>query len=127
MRLIRKKVREEIERGHVGSDETCEYYPCHYEGQDCTFCYCPFYPCEDTRFGRFVKGRRKTPVWDCSPCLMIHDRKVALAICKAISDLGITDPEDIRFKDVFGEVSEEYLGRHPPEATRKADTVTSPE
>jgi Zn-finger protein len=23
----------------VGPDETCDYYPCHFAGQDCTWCF----------------------------------------------------------------------------------------
>nr|WP_269850484.1 cysteine-rich small domain-containing protein [Methanosarcina horonobensis] len=37
----------------MGGRKTCEYYPCHFEGQNCTFCFCPFYPCENE------KNRRK--------------------------------------------------------------------
>ena len=42
MDCIKKKVREEIERGWIGSNLSCDYHPCHYPGQDCTFCYCQF-------------------------------------------------------------------------------------
>ena len=48
--------------------KNCKYYPCHFEGQSCDFCYCPLYPCKDTRLGKWHKG-----VWDCSDCLIIHD------------------------------------------------------
>jgi hypothetical protein len=33
------------------SPEGCPYYPCHFEGQQCDFCYCPLYPCLDTSLG----------------------------------------------------------------------------
>ena len=46
----------------------CKYYPCHFEGQDCRFCYCPIYPCEDERFGKWYKS-----VWDCSKCTIFHE------------------------------------------------------
>ncbi|MDP6613031.1 MAG: cysteine-rich small domain-containing protein, partial [Candidatus Hydrothermarchaeota archaeon] len=36
-------IRKALEKG-AGS-EKCEYYPCHFQGQDCTWCFCPFYPC----------------------------------------------------------------------------------
>ena len=25
-----------------GPNRDCEFYPCHFEGQYCDFCYCPF-------------------------------------------------------------------------------------
>jgi len=50
----------------------CKYYPCHYEGQDCTFCYCPLYPCKDETLGKWVKGE----VWDCSDCTIMHDKNL---------------------------------------------------
>lgn len=55
--------------------ETCERYPCHFKGQDCTFCFCPFYPCHNEKLGRMVS----TPdghVWDCSGCTLIHEEGV---------------------------------------------------
>ena len=51
----------------------CKYYPCHFKGQDCSFCYCPLYPCEQEEFG----GKWKEKVWDCSNCTIIHDENVA--------------------------------------------------
>jgi len=54
--------------------ETCEYYPCHFEGQDCTFCYCPFYPCKDERSGgKFIKSSKGNgEVWSCVDCYIPH-------------------------------------------------------
>ncbi len=100
-----------MERGHLGPNESCEYYPCHYAGQDCSFCYCPFYPCEDGRLGLHVLNRRKKKVWDCSPCLMIHDTGIAKEIYRLIDGLGISEPGDPRFKDVFDRVSKAYFER----------------
>lgn len=66
-------------KGKTGENgrKTCEYYPCHFEGQDCTFCYCPFYPCNDTRTGGcFVeKTRTKELVWSCIDCYIVHLRE----------------------------------------------------
>lgn len=109
MRAILSKIREEMERGHLGPNESCEYYPCHYEGQDCSFCYCPFYPCADERLGLYVTNRRGKKVWDCSPCLMFHDTGVAKRIYRRIGELGITEPDDPRFRDVFDEIVAGYL------------------
>lgn len=78
------------ERDHLG----CEHYPCHFEGQDCTFCFCPFYPCEDGRLGHVTDGTSVRVVilkgfqqyakkssggiaWSCINCNIIHQPDVA--------------------------------------------------
>jgi adenosylcobinamide hydrolase len=53
----------------------CEYYPCHFEGQDCTHCYCPLYPCEDPELGEWIKSSRGHPVWTCKDCTLMHGKK----------------------------------------------------
>ena len=56
----------------------CRYYPCHFEGQDCRFCFCPFYPCGDTRTGgRWIISSRGRRVWSCKNCHWIHRPGVA--------------------------------------------------
>jgi len=53
--------------------ETCEYYPCHFDGQDCTFCYCPFYPCLDERGGgKYIQSSKGGQVWSCVDCYIPH-------------------------------------------------------
>ncbi|WP_456475510.1 cobyric acid synthase [Candidatus Pyrohabitans sp.] len=73
-----------------GSNTSCEYYPCHFEGQDCTFCYCPFYPCEDTSTGgRWVISRRTSRrVWSCKRCHWIHRPDAALRVSEELEKLG---------------------------------------
>jgi adenosylcobinamide hydrolase len=53
----------------------CEYYPCHFEGQDCTHCYCPLYPCEDPELGEWIKSSRGYAVWTCKDCTLMHKEK----------------------------------------------------
>ncbi|MHC1625177.1 MAG: cysteine-rich small domain-containing protein [Methermicoccaceae archaeon] len=53
-------------------DEVCEYYPCHFEGQTCTYCYCPFYPCMDYELGFWVIGWEGNVVWSCIDCHLLH-------------------------------------------------------
>ncbi len=71
----------------IGRDDSCKYYPCHVEGQDCTWCYCPFYPCEDDRTG----GRRKSSsrtgkeVWTCIDCTWVHGKEVAQDLAEAVN------------------------------------------
>lgn len=56
----------------------CEYYPCHhFEGQECTHCFCPLYPCRDTDLGRFVRTKRGKRVWTCIDCRLVHRPLVA--------------------------------------------------
>ena len=56
----------------------CEYYPCHhFEGQDCTHCFCPLYPCKDGELGRFVRTKRGKRFWSCIDCKLVHQPNVA--------------------------------------------------
>lgn len=56
----------------------CEYYPCHhFEGQDCTHCFCPLYPCKDEDLGRFVRTKRGKRFWSCIDCKLVHRPNVA--------------------------------------------------
>jgi precorrin-3B C17-methyltransferase len=53
---------------------SCKYFPCHKNLEDCTFCYCPFYACQNTKRGKFIEKDGKT-IWDCSNCEWIHKKK----------------------------------------------------
>ena len=67
-------------------DKDCAYYKCHTVLEDCTFCYCPVYPCKIKKLGtwkRLGKGR----VWDCSGCTIIHDKKVVKEIKSSIMSI----------------------------------------
>ncbi|MCL2333186.1 MAG: cobyric acid synthase [Candidatus Methanoplasma sp.] len=101
MDSITKKVKEEIDCGWIGSNELCPYHPCHFTGQDCTFCFCPFYPCRDADLGQNIISKRGSEIWDCSPCLFIHRPAVAKFVMSEIKRMGITDPKDPRIKDIF--------------------------
>ncbi len=58
--------------------EGCPYYPCHFEGQSCEYCYCPFYPCKEPSLGQWVESSsRNGQVWNCSGCRLLHDPAVA--------------------------------------------------
>jgi adenosylcobinamide hydrolase len=60
----------------------CDYYPCHFEGQDCTYCYCPLYPCEDSELGEWIKSSRGYPVWTCKDCTLLHRKKAVEHLVK---------------------------------------------
>ncbi|HCX89553.1 MAG: hypothetical protein COW04_13340 [Deltaproteobacteria bacterium CG12_big_fil_rev_8_21_14_0_65_43_10] len=43
--------------------------------EDCTFCYCPFYPCgEESTGGKWIRGA----IWSCEDCNWIHRSEVKL-------------------------------------------------
>ena len=107
MDKICKKVNEEIQRGWIGSNLECPYHPAHFTGQDCSFCYCPFFPCNDTTFGWELQGRHG-PVWNCSDCLFIHRTPVVKFIYSEIERLGIKDASDPRFTDIFNDAKERF-------------------
>jgi precorrin-3B C17-methyltransferase len=77
----------------LGIDKSCKYYPCHHGGlEDCTFCFCPFYPCGDeSTGGKWIK----VTTWSCEDCSWIHRTEVASRVLKEIKELGINKPEDI--------------------------------
>lgn len=56
----------------------CSAYPCHEGLEDCTFCYCPFYPCGQIEHGgrhlTVYKGTVKEKIWDCTGCNWIHKK-----------------------------------------------------
>ncbi|MGP8321003.1 MAG: threonine-phosphate decarboxylase CobD [Methanosarcinaceae archaeon] len=102
-----KNTLEAVARGtHTGRD-TCEYYPCHFENQDCTFCFCPFYACEDERTGgKWIERSSGGRVWSCVNCHIIHKPEVAQRILDIIMENG--DTED-NLKKAWGQVLEPLL------------------
>jgi len=56
----------------------CAYYPCHFQGQRCDFCYCPFYPCGDVTLGQqVVSSSNDSTVWNCADCVLLHEPEIA--------------------------------------------------
>lgn len=55
----------------------CPYYPCHFPGQSCDFCYCPFYPCADETLGEWSPSSTNGRVWNCTRCTLLHEPEVA--------------------------------------------------
>ena len=78
----------------LGIDKGCKYSSsCHHDNlEDCTFCYCPFYPCGDGfTGGKWIKGT----IWSCKDCNWIHRTEVASKVLEEMKNLGISRPEDI--------------------------------
>ncbi len=57
--------------------DNCPYYPCHFPGQRCDFCYCPYYPCKDESLGQWTNGSNGGRVWNCARCTLLHEPRVA--------------------------------------------------
>ena len=57
--------------------ENCPYFSCHFPGQRCDFCYCPFYPCHDETLGQWVGSSNGKKVWNCAKCTLLHEPAVA--------------------------------------------------
>ena len=108
MDCIKKKVNEELKAGWIGPNLQCDYHPSHFTGQDCTFCYCPFYPCEDTDLGDFIVGRRGQRIWNCSDCLFIHRTPVVKYVLSEVERLGITEAGDPRFADILASAKSKF-------------------
>jgi len=103
-----KKVREELEKGWTGPNQDCEYRPCHYAGQDCTYCFCPFHPCKDDELGEYI-DTPKGKYWGCVQCNFIHRTDVCRYIASRVSELKIRDPEDPRLRGLLDEAKERFM------------------
>jgi len=68
-----------FEGGHwvEWSPHNCPYYPCHFPGQSCDFCYCPFYPCKNEELGEWSESSTNGRVWNCSRCTLLHEPDIA--------------------------------------------------
>ena len=76
----------------IGGRKTCEYYPCHFEDQNCTFCFCPFYPCENEKTGgKWIQSSRGGKVWSCIDCHLVHNKEIAQKILDCLMQEGDTD------------------------------------
>ncbi|MCT8338107.1 hypothetical protein FKB36_11575 [Methanoculleus sp. Afa-1] len=57
--------------------EGCAYYPCHFPGQRCDYCYCPCYPCADEELGEWVDSSNGGRIWGCAGCTLLHVPEIA--------------------------------------------------
>ena len=78
-----------------GPNRECEYYPCHWDGQYCDFCYCPFYPCGDSSTGgEWIKGKN---VWNCKNCTWPHEKEAVECIRGPIEEI-LEEVDDLKSK-----------------------------
>ena len=110
MEWTKEKVNEELKIGWTGPNESCAYHPCHYQGQDCTYCFCPFYPCQDPQLGQFVTSSRTGQhVWSCVDCHLMHREGPCRYVAERVSSMEIRDVDDIRLAVLFPEVKARFL------------------
>ncbi|GAB4307713.1 MAG: precorrin-3B C(17)-methyltransferase [Methanobacteriaceae archaeon] len=86
---------EKFLKGEIteGENLECEYYPCHQHPQNCTFCYCPFYPCGDgSTGGKWIKDKK---VWSCEDCLWIHDNRTVKCILPKLNKI-LKETDDLK-------------------------------
>ncbi|NJD78540.1 MAG: threonine-phosphate decarboxylase [Candidatus Methanoperedens sp.] len=102
--LAKNAIGKALEKGVTARSRIdCEYYPCHFEGQDCTFCFCPFYPCENNRTGgELIHRPAGGTVWSCAKCDVIHRWDIAEKVLRALM-------EGKKIKDVWELVVEPVL------------------
>ena len=83
-------LRSQMTRGLIRGDRECANFPCHHADQNCTFCFCPLYPCEDPLLGTFVTSRRTGGrVWSCQSCLWMHRDDVAASLFEIMPEVGL--------------------------------------
>ncbi|RLI34356.1 hypothetical protein DRO53_03770 [Candidatus Bathyarchaeota archaeon] len=111
MELTKKHLALVVAAGKVrGPAHDCEYYPCHFEGQDCTWCFCPFYPCGDPQTGgEWLKGR----IWSCSNCNWIHRPEVAHEVLKEILQLVKAHSDINKSRKKLLEIYSRVKAKHP--------------
>ncbi|OPY34675.1 MAG: cobyric acid synthase [Methanomassiliicoccales archaeon PtaU1.Bin124] len=100
------KVKEQMEKGDIGSNRSCEYYPCHHEGQNCSLCFCPFYPCLDPLLGRFVPSRKGGEVWSCEGCHWVHRDDVVRSFFSKVGKGPLSDHDGLM------KIKEELQNKH---------------
>lgn len=108
MKGIKSRIEKAIKRGNIHCNIKCEYYPCHFEKQNCSFCYCPFYPCNDVDLGEFIISNNEQ-IWDCSQCIFIHRDNVVAYSFNKFKELGIEKAEDERIRDILSSAKKKFF------------------
>jgi Zn-finger protein len=86
----------EINDNNYRLNKACKFYPCHKNLEDCTFCYCPFYACENLKRGRYISryiinlnNNNNNPIWDCSNCEWIHKKSTVDKIFEELRQIEL--------------------------------------
>ena len=108
MDCIVRIVKAELDSEPIGPNTDCAHYPCHHEGQDCTFCYCPFYPCNDTEIGgKDVVSKKGGVVWSCKDCHFLHTEEVTEYVHSKLRDSDY--PEGVDLDALLREVKDRFF------------------
>lgn len=102
--MITKQTNKILREGKLtGANRECEHYPCHNLSEiDCTFCFCPFYPCNDNLTGgEMVTTENGKVVWGCKKCTWIHKPKVAKKVLNELLKLNINNIEEVDHKKLL--------------------------
>ncbi|MCL2862916.1 MAG: aminotransferase class I/II-fold pyridoxal phosphate-dependent enzyme [Methanimicrococcus sp.] len=102
--------------------ENCEYYPCHFNGQDCTFCYCPFYPCENNKGGgKLIQSSKGGQVWSCAGCYIPHIQSVVERMMEGLLADGEGTEETLKreWEEIILPIMEERDSEHVLAICRK--------
>jgi len=86
--------------GIIGGNKKCQYYPCHFEEQNCTFCFCPFYPCKDKHLGRYVISKSGGKVWSCQDCLWMHRDDVVLSCFNVLKNKDFEKLDESKLEEI---------------------------
>lgn len=105
------KVEAELRDFRAGPNRECPYYFCHFEGQDCSLCFCPLYPCMDPNLGSMVKSRSGGEVWSCESCYWTHRPDVAAMVAERIPAAPSPPP-----RPLLDGVKAEVEAAHPTSA-----------
>ncbi len=114
---LRERTLRELFETLMGIEKgECKYYPCHFEGQDCSFCFCPFHPCLIYETGGELKGNA---IWSCMKCDLIHKPDVVQEIKSILSGYPfqtLADENWVFFNEilqeiVFGQIKGKYIGK----------------
>lgn len=108
MKPVWSRVSKEIEGELAGTNTSCPYHPSHFRNQECTFCYCPFYPCEDPDLGEVAESPRLGRIWDCTHCNFIHRKDVASYVHGRLRASGISGPGDPALEELFRETKTKF-------------------
>ncbi|MFX1317362.1 MAG: cysteine-rich small domain-containing protein [Promethearchaeota archaeon] len=100
-----------IKKELLGKNKLCKFLPCHEGLEDCTFCFCPFYPCEDeSTSGRYIVSKKSDKkVWSCINCIFPNLKENVQEILKGLCD----------FRTDFSSISREQLLKLRKEIIKK--------
>ena len=88
VRSLRNVITSAGKVGSPSAQEECgsKTRSCHFAGQDCRLCFCPFYPCLDALTGgKFFNSVKGGKVWGCTDCLWIHNSE---SVTRVLGEFG---------------------------------------